>query len=67
MVAENDYAEYNTPVFVSNILRMYEYCAEPKLLCLDPGIAHGTMMSLGISGLEARNFFFDFVANFAAE
>jgi pimeloyl-ACP methyl ester carboxylesterase len=67
MVAENDYAEFSTPGFVKNILQMYEFSAEPKLLWLEQGISHGTMMLLGDPGLEARTFFFDFLDDFVTE
>lgn len=62
MVDENDFANNNTPGFVDDILRMYEWSAEPKLLYLGPGILHGASILMGESGIEARSMFIDFLS-----
>jgi pimeloyl-ACP methyl ester carboxylesterase len=63
IVAENDSATYTTPDFVTDILKMYEWAAEPKSLYLDPGFLHGTALLYGESGTEGRNMFFDFLSS----
>ena len=62
IVAENDSATYNTPDFVDDILKMYEWMAEPKTLFLDPGFIHGAGLLYGTSGVEAKNQLIEFLS-----
>jgi pimeloyl-ACP methyl ester carboxylesterase len=62
MVAENDSATYNTPDFVTDILKMYELAPEPKdLFVSQSSIAHGLALLYGKPGEEARTLMFDFL------
>lgn len=64
MVAENDMTGMNTPDFVEDILKMYEWSAEPKSLYLDQSFYHGTAI-LYASGGEAKSTLLQFLAGIA--
>ena len=64
MVSEDDSATIRTPDFVTSILKMYEWSAEPKTLYLAPGFLHGTALLYGEIGNEAMDLFINFLSSF---